>query len=75
MPLSTRAVEKLLGVSYTQLHYLINTDRMAPPQKNISGGYEWTDEDVERARTALALWRGQRLSRLEAGACGPTTNL
>jgi hypothetical protein len=57
MPITTRDAAKALGVTYTQLHYLINTDRLQAPLKNISGGYEWTDGDVERARTALAAWR------------------
>jgi hypothetical protein len=57
MPISTREAARRLGCSYTQLHYLINTDRMTAPCKNISNGYEWTDADIERARVALRAWR------------------
>jgi hypothetical protein len=54
---TTREAARQLGVTYTQLHYLINTNRMPAPRKNVSGGYEWLPEDIERARVALANWR------------------
>ena len=60
MPLSTQAAARTLGVSYYQLQYLVNAARIPAPAKNISGGYEWSPEDIERAREALVRRREQR---------------
>jgi hypothetical protein len=50
----TPAVADLLGISYSRLINLLRTRRLVPPQKDTSGDYVWTSEDVERARQVLA---------------------
>lgn len=45
---------KELGISFYRLHGLLRADKITPPQKDSSGDYIWTDEDLERARRALA---------------------
>lgn len=45
---------KELGISFYRLHGLLRARRITPPQKDSSGDYLWTDEDLERARKALA---------------------
>jgi hypothetical protein len=49
----TPAVADLIGVSYCCLINLLRSRRLAPPQKDTSGDYVWTVEDIERARQAL----------------------
>jgi hypothetical protein len=56
---TTRAAARQLGVTYTQLIYLINCDRMSPPRKNLSNGYEWSEADIQLARVALEQWRSK----------------
>jgi predicted site-specific integrase-resolvase len=58
--LTTRAVADHLGVPYYTLANLLRAGRMAPPTKNLSGDYVWSEADVERARAALAARRGRR---------------
>jgi hypothetical protein len=55
--LKTPAVSGLLGVSYWQITSLLRTRTITPPAKDSSGDYVWTEEDVERARQALAARR------------------
>ena len=50
----TPAVADLLGVGYYRLIGLLRSRRLAPPQKDSSGDYIWTPEDVERARQVFA---------------------
>ena len=50
----TPAVADLIGVSYYRLIGLLRSRRLAPPQKDTSGDYVWSDGDLERARQALA---------------------
>jgi hypothetical protein len=50
----TPAVADQLGISYTRLINLLRTRRLIPPQKDTSGDYVWSLEDVERARQVLA---------------------
>jgi hypothetical protein len=52
--LKTPAAADLLGVGYWRLIGLLRSKRLAPPQKDSSGDYLWTPEDIERARQALA---------------------
>ncbi len=49
----TPAAADLLGVGYWRLIGLIRSRRLAPPQKDSSGDYLWTPEDIERARQAF----------------------
>jgi hypothetical protein len=55
--LNTRAAARLLGRNANALHYLIQNDYLAEPQKDASGNYLWFPEDIERARAALAIDR------------------
>jgi hypothetical protein len=50
----TSAVARLLGIPYTRLFALIRYGHLAPPPKDESGDYIWSDADVNRAREALA---------------------
>jgi hypothetical protein len=51
--LKSRAVADSLGVSYYRLFELLRSKRLAPPRKDSSGDYVWTQDDVQRARLAL----------------------
>ena len=53
----TPIVADLLGIGYHRLINLLRSRRLVPPQKDTSGDYVWHDEDVERARQALAVAR------------------
>jgi DNA-binding transcriptional MerR regulator len=43
-----------LGISYSQLIGLIRYGKIAPPERDTSGDYIWTDADLDRARAAFA---------------------
>jgi hypothetical protein len=43
-----------LGITYSHLMSLLRYGRLAPPERDDSGDYLWTDADLERARQALA---------------------
>jgi hypothetical protein len=49
----TPIVADLLGVGYYRLISLMRSRRLAPPAKDTSGDYIWTDADIDRARRAL----------------------
>jgi DNA-binding transcriptional MerR regulator len=51
-------VSRQLGVSYSKLVALLRENKIAPPAKEGSGQYVWGEDDVERARQALARRRG-----------------
>jgi DNA-binding transcriptional MerR regulator len=61
--LKSPAVARLLGVNLPCLLSLPRTGRMAPPQKDSSGHYVWTDADIDRARQALAIDRRRKQPR------------
>jgi hypothetical protein len=50
------AVEEL-GTTYHKLIGLLRFKKISPPGRDSSGDYVWTDEDIERARQALATGR------------------
>jgi hypothetical protein len=54
------AVARLLNCPYGKLFYLIRTDRLQAPEKDSSGDYVWTPDDIARARAALAAPRKRR---------------
>jgi hypothetical protein len=58
-----------LGTQYYRLHYLCTTGKITPPRKNVSGGYEWTPEDVERARVALSA--GKSVAAVNGSVASP----
>ena len=43
-----------LGISYSRLISLLRSERLRPPQKDSSGDYLWTEQDLAAAREALA---------------------
>ena len=55
--LKTPAAADALGVGYWRLIGLLRSKRLPAPQKDSSGDYLWTPEDIERARQALAVRR------------------
>jgi hypothetical protein len=54
-PRKSPTAARELGVSYHQLAGLLRSRKIPPPQKDSSGDYIWTDEDLDRARQALAV--------------------
>jgi hypothetical protein len=52
--LKTPAAARALKTTYHKLMGLIRFDKIAPPQRDSSGDFIWTDDDLERARRALA---------------------
>jgi hypothetical protein len=55
--LKTPAAADALGVGYWRLIGLLRSKRLPAPQKDSSGDYVWTPQDVERARQVLAVRR------------------
>jgi hypothetical protein len=55
----TPVAARELKVSYNTLINLIRFDKITPPDRDSSGDYAWSDEDLQRAREALAsrTWR------------------
>jgi hypothetical protein len=54
LPLKTPAAARALGTTYHRLMGLIRFDKLNPaPQRDSSGHYVWSPEDMERARAAL----------------------
>jgi hypothetical protein len=64
--LKTPMAARQLGIGYTALMNLIRFDHVAPPEKDSSGDYVWTEGDLERVRQALARRkkRGRRRERI-----------
>lgn len=54
MPLKTIDVAQLLGKRITTLRSLIQSRKIPAPQKDSSGTFVWSTEDIARAREALA---------------------
>jgi hypothetical protein len=50
----TPAAAEHLGTTYHKLIGLLRFRKIKPPQRDSSGDYVWTPEDLERARQALA---------------------
>jgi len=46
---------KELGIPYYRLIGLLRSEKLQPPQKDSSGDYVWTDDDLEAARRAMAV--------------------
>jgi hypothetical protein len=46
---------KELGIPYYRLISLLRAEKVAPPQKDPSGDYIWTDADLEAARRAMGV--------------------
>jgi hypothetical protein len=50
-----------LGITYSHLIRLLRNDRLAPPGRDSSGDYLWSDNDLERVRQVLA--KGRRRAK------------
>lgn len=57
MPKKTRQAAAELAISYCRLMSLIRCDKVAPPAKDSSGDYLWTEADIAAAREALKVDR------------------
>jgi hypothetical protein len=55
-----------LGWSITRLRSLIANGKIEPPEKDSSGDYVWSDDDLERARQAAAIDRRRKEHRPQA---------
>jgi hypothetical protein len=62
-PVLTRDVSRILNVPIPQLHAMLRCRRMREPQRDSSGRFIWTPEDVEEARRALATDRRRKEHR------------
>ena len=60
----TRQVRRLLHATEWQLRFLIRCGRIPVPAK-VEGRFDWTVDDIERARAALATVK----------SCGPRPRL
>jgi hypothetical protein len=60
MPKSTREVARELNVNLAALWNRIKDGRLTPPPKGAGGQLLWRDEDVRRARQALADYTPRR---------------
>ena len=69
LPKGSQQAAKLAGTNLGRLQALLRDRRMTPPAKDATGRYLWTDEDIERARFALA--RDRRKRRVEAAVNTP----
>ncbi len=49
----TPQVSDLLGIQYHRLISLLRSKRLVPPEKDSSGDYVWSPEDIERARQVI----------------------
>jgi hypothetical protein len=52
-PVKTPVAAQRLNVPYYRLISLLRCRKIAPPSKDSSGDYLWTEEDLEAARRAL----------------------
>jgi len=51
--LSTRDVARILGLSTSLLTKAVWDGRVEPPEKSPSGGFLWTQQDIDRASRVL----------------------
>jgi hypothetical protein len=49
-----------LGISYHRLISLLRSEKLSRPQKDSSGDYVWTEQDLAAARQALAVDRRRK---------------
>jgi hypothetical protein len=62
----TPVAARELGLTYTQLVGLIRYGHIAPPGRDSSNDFVWTDADMDRARAALAARRKRRKAVADA---------
>jgi hypothetical protein len=63
MTRKTREAARELGMTITRLKSFISNDKIAPPKKDCSGDFIWTDNDIERARQAAGIDRRLKAHR------------
>ena len=51
--LKTPVAAKQLNITYTRLMSLIRYGKVTPPQKDSSGDYQWTADDLAAVRKIL----------------------
>jgi hypothetical protein len=54
LPRKTPQAAREAGIPLTHLYSLLRTGKLAPPAKDSSGHYVWSDADVARIFQALA---------------------
>jgi len=60
----TTVAVRELNTTYHRIMALIRFAKIEPPQRDSSGDYLWTDEDMARAREALKLDLRRKSARL-----------
>jgi predicted site-specific integrase-resolvase len=63
LPRKSPTAAQELGISYARLINLMRSGKLAPPKKDSSGDYLWTEADMEAARKALMIDRRKRVAR------------
>jgi hypothetical protein len=58
--MKTPRAAKTLGISYWNLHNMLRAGQVTRPQKDESGDYIWTPEDLERARQEITSRRRRK---------------
>jgi hypothetical protein len=53
LPRKTPQAAREAGIPLTHLYSLLRTGKLAPPAKDSSGHYVWSDADLERIFQAL----------------------
>jgi hypothetical protein len=53
VPVKTPIAAQMLNVSYSHLMSLLRYRKICPPQKDSSGDYVWTEDDLAAARRAF----------------------
>jgi hypothetical protein len=57
----TRRAAEELGITEGNLHYLIRSRKLRPPERDSSGDFIWRDSDLEAARQALRIDRRRKV--------------
>jgi hypothetical protein len=56
----TMGVARLLGVPYHVVITLVRSSKIPAPEKDEAGDFQWTEQDIERARQVIAARRKKR---------------
>ena len=60
-----------LGIPYSHLASLLRSGKFPPPQKDSSGDFLWSPQDLEAARRAMALDRRRKKAPEVASVATP----
>ncbi len=58
--MKTQQALPLVGLSYNQFTYVLRAGLLKPPAKDVSGDFDWTPADIERARAVARSLRRRR---------------